>query len=50
MPTKEDAMTTRTELKSNPDSLTKGVIPYLQVEGAAKAVAVSPTTREMRAP
>jgi uncharacterized glyoxalase superfamily protein PhnB len=31
-------MTVQTELKTNPDALTKGVIPYLQVEGAAAAI------------
>ncbi|HEY1749936.1 MAG TPA: glyoxalase/bleomycin resistance/extradiol dioxygenase family protein [Caulobacteraceae bacterium] len=32
-------MTTQTELKSNPDTLTRGVVPYIQVENAAKAIA-----------
>jgi PhnB protein len=32
-------MTTKTELESSTDSLTKGVIPYLQVEGAGDAIA-----------
>jgi len=31
-------MTVQTELRSNPDTLTKGVIPYLQVVGAGAAV------------
>jgi uncharacterized glyoxalase superfamily protein PhnB len=31
-------MAVQTELKTNPDTLTKGVIPYIQVEGASKAV------------
>ncbi|MBV8683684.1 MAG: glyoxalase/bleomycin resistance/extradiol dioxygenase family protein [Caulobacteraceae bacterium] len=31
-------MALQTELKSNPDTLTKGVVPYIQVEGAAAAI------------
>jgi uncharacterized glyoxalase superfamily protein PhnB len=31
-------MSVQTELRTNPDALTRGVIPYIQVEGAAKAV------------
>jgi PhnB protein len=31
-------MSVATDLKTNPDTLTKGVIPYLQLEGAAAAV------------
>ena len=32
-------MTVQTELKPNQDAATRGVIPYIQVEGAAEAVA-----------
>jgi PhnB protein len=31
-------MAVETQLKSNPDALTRGVIPYIQVESAAEAV------------
>lgn len=31
-------MTVQADIKSNPDTLTKGVVPYIQVEGAAAAV------------
>jgi uncharacterized glyoxalase superfamily protein PhnB len=31
-------MTVQTELKTNQDALTRGVIPYIQVEGAARAI------------
>jgi uncharacterized glyoxalase superfamily protein PhnB len=31
-------MTVATDLKTNPDTLTKGVVPYLQVEDAAAAI------------
>jgi PhnB protein len=31
-------MTVTSELKTNPDAVTRGVIPYLQVEGATAAV------------
>ncbi|HEX4739978.1 MAG TPA: glyoxalase/bleomycin resistance/extradiol dioxygenase family protein [Caulobacteraceae bacterium] len=31
-------MAVQTDLRSNPDSLTKGVVPYIQVEGAAAAI------------
>ena len=31
-------MSVNTELKTNPDAVTHGVIPYVQVEGAATAV------------
>jgi PhnB protein len=31
-------MTVETDLKTNTDALTRGVIPYFQVEGAAKAI------------
>ena len=31
-------MTVQTDLKTNPDTLTRGVIPYIQVKGAAEAV------------
>lgn len=31
-------MSVATELKTNPDTLTKGVVPYLQVEGAEAAI------------
>jgi PhnB protein len=31
-------MTVQTDLKTNPDTLTRGVIPYIQVNGAAEAV------------
>jgi uncharacterized glyoxalase superfamily protein PhnB len=31
-------MPVQTELKTNPDALTRGVVPYLQVENAAAAI------------
>ncbi len=31
-------MSVQTELKPNTDALTRGVVPYIQVEGAAKAI------------
>jgi uncharacterized glyoxalase superfamily protein PhnB len=31
-------MSVQTELKTNPDTLTRGVVPYIQVENAAAAI------------